>query len=73
MIIGKDRYKVCCFKGVIKQSSQTFADVAADVQEIMDALRKDGIDITKDPYWRLAQDTGRCEAMSEICKNELEQ
>lgn len=73
MIIGKDGYKVKCFKGALAHSSRTFAQVAEDMRTIMDALKKDGININGDPYWRLAYDAGRCEEMARICKTELEQ
>lgn len=73
MIIGKDKTKVKCYEGALKHSEYVFTNVASDLQLVMEALEKDGIDIVKYPYIQLAYHAGSCEEMARICKSELEQ
>lgn len=73
MIIGKDCYKVKCFKGAIRTSSWAFSQIAEDLQRTLDTLKADGIDIGKGPYSELAADIEMCEGALQMCEYELKQ
>lgn len=72
MIAGKDKEKVRSLKATIDQSASVFEKISKDLQEILDALKNDGMDFIGYPYCTLAEDIGRCEAMVDICKEELD-
>lgn len=66
MIIGKDKEKVRLLEAHVDHSRELFGKMDAVLMEIVNALRKEGVDVTKPPYCNLAYYSGRCQAMSEI-------
>ena len=67
MIIGwTDKERVRKLEGRIELSNYLFKSIASDLEEIMETLKKEGVDIVRDPYWKLAYDLGRCKGWSDL-------
>ena len=67
MITGKDKRRTEILEARNDHSKRLYAILAEDLRSILEALDSEGVNITRDPYWKLAYDAGACEEMAKIC------
>lgn len=69
MITGKDKelYKEMGHR--LHHAQGLMARIKSDLELISSALKKNGVDVVSEPYWRLFDDIGRCTAQLEDMKD----